>query len=908
MAIKNNNELFWKLFNIAGGGSESDVTKVLDSIVKSDRSKLDQYFTNAIDQIAFDTEDWQRLREFLIDLYSAERALMTQSRQISDPHYLSNDDLDELFRSFGYSESVRLSNYNNDPLESKVQLFLDLVNLYKIKGTPRSILEVLQYYGIPELDIFEFWLQKESPSKLIFKGDVIVGTSINPSSITLPYELVTDGDPHWMLDHNQILQLDSINKINLPSKTPYFAVQPAVEVGIENSIFVRTVQDQYEYWNTTGNLPTQNAEITVLGVNSSLLELYLLTLYSFHQSYEIGSDISRFACYDGTSETALEIIDEYNTLVTGSDITREVRRINYQRYIELFSRPRSEHFLYGPATPESVLNLINPSIIPSFDSLSGSNTRNLQLLLGDLAIWVRNNIGFGFVNMGYIFFGLNQLFEDLKPVINFFKPYRARLLVLELIKFDNILTEGIPVEDDIGTTDISQDIYDYFPSRPSCTVSPDSTSFVCLDSTSINVDEVYDCGSYYDGSGIGSSAVNDPCPIYIEIDQNLCDTFRCPPGCPVDSTSSFTCDRLSGITRDTLISDFSGIAVPDTSYCSMLAALTDESYSYTSDTTAVVTCSDIPIVFSEVLVDTFDKIEDLTLGSESVTILFSTPLDNNLYVVNVNLFNEYDGSEASMYGIVVSEKSPYGFTVTFSSPLDSVNYKLAWNVNTSSTISGIDSLIENETTHRVNFGTIVDSTSYSIATAISNQVDDPPSIYSFIITNKDDSGFDISLSSPIDSTNYSFEWNVFDSSATIVNGSVNIPNGSEYLEVDIPEQENDMYNLAISIVNTIDATPSIYSYIITQKNQDNFSIRFSSPIDTGNYKLSWALVYRSEQIYTYRQESGFRHFDTMGRFDCTHGFDMVEITMDEFSQSGVIVQENTYWILQEEGIGGFLLE
>ena len=40
----------------------------------------------------------------------------------------------------------------------------------------------------------------------------------------------------------------------------------------------------------------------------------------------------------------------------------------------------------------------------------------------------------------------------------------------------------------------------------------------------------------------------------------------------------------------------------------------------------------------------------------------------------------------------------------------------------------------------------------------------------------------------------------------------------------------------------------------------------------------------------------------MGRFDCTHGFDMVEITMDVVSQQGVILQENEGWLLQEDAI------
>ena len=510
------NELYWKLFNIAGGGTEPDVTKVLDSIVKSDRAKLDQYFTNAIDQIAFDTEDWTRLRAFLIDLFTANRSLITNSSIISDPYNLSNDDLDELFRSFGFSESNILKSFDNNPLESKVRLFLDLVNLYKIKGTPRSILEVLQYYGIPELDIFEFWLQKDVFNSLIFKGDVIVGTSINPSPVTLPFNLLTDSDPHWMMSESKILELDTLNKINLPSKTPYFAVQPIVEVGIENAILVRAVQDQYDAWEATGDLPPQNADIEILGVTVSLLELYLLTLYSFQEDYKIGTNIGMFACYDGTATTTAEILAEYDVLISDpilrarylSELTPQNRTAfndatsgttfsgitypngvsdsipgisRWERYIDLFTRERNEHFLYnkGDHAAETVLNIINPALIPELNALTATNTIKLQSLMKDLAIWVRNNVGFGFVNLGYIFFGLSQLFKDLKPVINFFKPYRARLIVLEMLRFKNLLTESIPLNDDMNFS-IDTEIIDFMTanSAPCCSGDIDTTAAI----------------------------------------------------------------------------------------------------------------------------------------------------------------------------------------------------------------------------------------------------------------------------------------------------------------------------------------------------------------------------------------------------------------------------------------------
>jgi len=915
LAIKNFNELYWKLFNIAGGGSEPDVTKVLDSIVKSDRSKLDQYFTNAVDQIAFDTQDWKRMRSFFIDLFAAHRSLITQAAGISDPHFLTNSELDELFRSFGYPESVRLQGFDENPLENKVQLFLDLVNLYKIKGTPRSILEVLQYYGIPELDIFEFWLQKKSEGELEFKGEAVAGTTVDPSPISLPFDLLTLGDPHWMMSESKVLQLDALNKINLPSKTPYFAVQPSVEIGIENAILVRLVQDQYQSWYDAGavtkeNLPPQDADITILGVTASLLELYLLTLYSFHKDYEIGSAISKFACYDGTNTSTVDIVEEYEEIISGP-ITRSNKDSKYTEYLDLFTRVREDHFLYNynDATSnnsaELALNDINPDLIADLNSLTSDNATALQSLLKDLAVWVRNNVGFGFVNLGYIFFGLNQLFEDLKPVINFFKPYRARLVVLELLNFRNQLTESIPTEDLITDFEIGFDVNDYMTanSSPCCTVRDEPD--ICLDSTAgtFYSRNTYDCGSYHD---IG--AVDDPTPIEMIIEQNVCDDFRCPPGCAPDSTDTSdvivsdvvaplnyrgVCDRLAPLPAN-FDGTTSAIIAPDSTDCTDLIP---------------ITCQNAPYVFSEVIADTIEHIEDLVIGTEEFTVLFPEEEASTDYILNVNLFNEWVGGKtASMYGIIITQKATTGFTVAFSSPLDRLDYKLSWSVNPSATNRGTEILTQGADIYTVSFDVPFTGDDYAIGTCMVNIADDPPSMYQFVVTEKDNNGFTMQFNSPIDSTNYTIDWNIFDSTSFIPNGLVNIPYGADEMTVYYPsdnKQQNDIYALSLTMINTDDATASVYSYLLTKKDNDNFTVAFSSPIDSTNYYLSYAITHKPVEEFVYRQESGFRLYDTMGRFDCTHGFDSVEIELQVLSQQGVILQENDGWLLLEDG-GGIL--
>lgn len=116
-------DLFWEIFESVSGGT-GDITDALDAIAKSDRTKVESYFSNVIDQISFGTPDWNRLRKFLIDLYASHRTLASASKQTSDPHSLMNSDLDELFRSFGYPHSTTLRGFDENPLEQKVQFFL----------------------------------------------------------------------------------------------------------------------------------------------------------------------------------------------------------------------------------------------------------------------------------------------------------------------------------------------------------------------------------------------------------------------------------------------------------------------------------------------------------------------------------------------------------------------------------------------------------------------------------------------------------------------------------------------------------------------------------------------------------------------------------------------------------------
>ena len=556
-------EDFWKIFEAVVGvdPSISGVTNAIDAIAKAERTRSESLFNTVIDQSAFDTEDYDRIRKFFIDLYSTHKTIATSSSSVSDPHSLPNSHLDELFRSFGYQYSVQLKDFDENPLPGKVNFFLDLVNLYKRKGTPQSMIDVLQYYGITELDIYEFMLKFDEKNKLIFEGKAVAGTSVNPTTLKFVWPELVKNDPHWLLTEQQIRFLNTRDINNLPSKTPYFGIQPVAEVdGPEVAILVRFVQDQYNTWNSGGTLPN-NAAITIIGENHSLLALYLSAIYTFDKLYNVGKDAPQYKCYDGTSIIIADIMAEY------AEITRRPTLRNYDvgtergiltglnEYYDDFNRLTPRNFLQNKGDAETFLNLLDPGLKVSLDNLGESDQVVLFSLLKDLAIWVRNNLGFGFVTLGFIMFGLDAFFSDLMPVVNFFKPYRARILLLEALQIKNRLFNTIIEEDKVEFT-FDLNIHDYLTgdSTPCCSeLNIDSTdsTIICLDSTSplYYSRDTYDCGSYHD---IG--AVTDlPKELFIEIQQTITDRFRCYQ-CPNgnDSTSLINCQTCPPFTYDCL--------------------------------------------------------------------------------------------------------------------------------------------------------------------------------------------------------------------------------------------------------------------------------------------------------------------------------------------------------------------
>ena len=838
---------FWKLLQEIQGTS-TDLTESVKAIAKNEKTISANLFGNVIDQIAHNSRDYQRIRGFLRDWYAAHRSLTSFQSNASDVYQMPNDQLDDLFQSFGYnySSTLRDPTSNNAPL-NKVNFFLDLVNLYKIKGTPQALVEVLQYYGITDVDLYEMSLQLEDrldkdPDDLIFKGKIVAGTSGDISPIYLPFDLLTQGDPHWLQTESQIRNLFSNSVINFPSQTPYFALKPLFDeeaIDAATGILQRLVQDQYQEWQDAGAPPEdtnpvldQNAVMTITGDQCSMLTLYLTTIHVFEKQYTVGSPASRFVCYDGTNTDSIDIIQEFRDL-TGVVSDRADIKQKYLQYIDTFSRDIILNFLQSKFDAGAVLANLNPTVKANIDGLATDLNTVLGSLLTDLGEWVRANISYGFINMSYILFGIDALFSNLRSIIEFFKPYRARLVPLEMIQLRNRLLNSIRVEDDGNEIDHHAEIefHDYLVG---------DSQACCSDSTCselLHPREYYDCGSYHD---IG--AVTDiPQNLFIEYHDSIYDALRCP------------------------VSDTTGFVVSE-----LLDVVALGPYS-----------SAIPV------------------GATELAVSFeSTRADTN-YSIVASLRNDTPSEVQYVYNFLLTDKQTSGFSINFSGVIASENYYLDWYVvDSTSSSANVVPLDFGESSKTITVPNLCGS-NYNVLISLVNTVDEPASIYGHSVNQKSLNEFEVNFSGPMDSSNFQLEWMICEG---IQYGNQSIPNGASEVTVNLTSALSHNHYPVLINVSTDSTSEFIISGIVKSRSNNSFNVLLSAPVTSSNYQISWLIPDETlPPIYdmNYYQTGGFRDFDSEGVFDCTHGFDYFTFTIENIT--GFLLQENGDYLLQEDG-------
>jgi len=495
---------FWQILNFLDGTNSLLLDSNTKVLAPSEQGVTNQLFENTIDQIVFASDDYKRLKKFLVNWYASHRTMISTQKNAHDIFSLPENQLDELLHSFGFT-------FATTPLSflTKANFFLDLVNLYKVKGTPQTLIDVLQYYGLSDIDLAEYWLEKDSGDNLIFRSERYLPPGVlDIDFANIDFNVMTRDDPHWRMSEAQIRRLLELNKIGLPSKSPYFSIRPRYNLTLLRtllSVVQRHVQDDYDTYSSGGTL-TRDIKLTEINVYASFLELYLSCCYTFNELYDhTDSTDNRFYCYDGTSIPNISVVAdqlENRTKRLTSPLTENVSRETWNSklasYYDLFTRNMITNF-FDTNDPGTLLNTLNSSLYNVLNAYlaSGNGEQILSYLLKDLNDWIVERIGPGYPNIATTMLGFESLIE-INKIIKFFKPYHARLVGLEFALIEqNPLADSLVMEDSTGPLGIT-DIYVDFDVA-------DSTSCVaCSDSTCVVASprDTYDCGSYFD---IGAS-------------------------------------------------------------------------------------------------------------------------------------------------------------------------------------------------------------------------------------------------------------------------------------------------------------------------------------------------------------------------------------------------------------------
>jgi len=464
---------FWNIFKVVRGENVTNISEIIETLAKSESVNTKNLFEQKLDQNIYATDDYKRIRQFLMDWYTSHKTLTTIQRKYSDPYSLNDDLLDEIFKSFGFDYSSNIVTKGSSINHNKINFLLDLVKLYRIKGTPESILGSLKYYGFNDIDIIEYFLRKNSSGNLVFEAQIILSSGNTGTTLLKKYTPFGDlikNDPHWLTSEDKVIEMISNNKIALPSKSPYFSLRATYkmeDIIALMSILKKETTLQYNYWIATGNNPEENASVSLTGSIVSLLELYLVTNYVFLSYYSEITGVNpadNYMTYSGDSTSSSDIINEHNyytnyiipkdNYITSPPTARNDRKEKIVEYGSFFTKPKDEDFLKVKDDSINILKLINPKLA-SYIDLILDITPAVDLIgpfLKDLDTWVRKNISDAFPKLAYVSYGSDIIYKDVGSVINFFKPYRSRLRSVEVIALhDNRLTESVVIEDDLIT-------------------------------------------------------------------------------------------------------------------------------------------------------------------------------------------------------------------------------------------------------------------------------------------------------------------------------------------------------------------------------------------------------------------------------------------------------------------------
>lgn len=478
---------------------DSTVDYKRKQLAYSEKQKITSYFENVIDQPSYSTKDHLRVRRMLIDWYTGLKTPMTECNSGSDPFNLSGEALNELIRSFGFPYPHMIISNN-----LKAQFILNIVELYKNKGTPAALITALEtYFGFNDIVLSEWWIRKTADGSFVARSKPVFPRVLRKKSdmiAEIPYSTFIANDPLWSMSESELSRLYNESQITLPSLTSLLTLQGTIDIGIglttSLAILNRKLQESYEFWLANGQM-NRNIHPAQFNASVSLLELVLAICYCMQMYGKVKGD--RYTFYNGLY-TPLDqpdengdrddiddvdyglIIDEYNNLSV-RPTTKEERDTNLetrnskftslisdQSVTDLFIRDSTayvpgynvtEGYGFDSTTSEvgAMLLRMNPDFKYELDTYI-NNGGNIQKLINYLLMDLEFHMIYTMEIMKYPISSLilgSPLAQHLAPVIDFFKPLRARIRdFISILSINDPLADSQLEADEQGTTTINQ--------------------------------------------------------------------------------------------------------------------------------------------------------------------------------------------------------------------------------------------------------------------------------------------------------------------------------------------------------------------------------------------------------------------------------------------------------------------
>jgi len=441
-------DLFFELIKYFKSGDDTHLDDKVIAVANEEYETAQQHFTQVLDLPAFRGSDYDKIRDLLVAWYAAGRTIVRLHRLIGDVYAMDDVSLKQYIRSLGFPYPDYV------PKKNRATFLLDLVNLYKIKGTPKALESIIQYLGYVDFKIYEYWLTPPDPkfaNQRTFKGIPVNESSLLPDVLTYSEDYFTKKDPLWRTEDSQIVDTQ------LPSLTPYFGLI-SVQYCTKNWIvtyaaFSAIVKTQYQQWKESGTL-VRSTRFATCNLPVSFLELMLALWWTFYVTFgyidletnEVNPDkfatlvpdnLMRHICYAaavGKELDKAQLEEDYDRLFNAVPKSREEVKQLLEERKEVFTWENNYSILPDPRDIATLLKTINPDLYTClYHQLLYSDISTKRHLMNEMFSELENILGA--LDLVLTTFENKLIFEGqaMYAVINFFKPIHARLVQLGFI-------------------------------------------------------------------------------------------------------------------------------------------------------------------------------------------------------------------------------------------------------------------------------------------------------------------------------------------------------------------------------------------------------------------------------------------------------------------------------------------